>query len=121
MFNVSSSGNIKITRGDSAYLTINITDADGNPYFLNNQDRIRIQVRDRYNDDFNEGFLFEGDVTDNQDGTVTWHILPSDTALADPDIEYYYDVQLETWEDVFTFISAKLKVLNEVTLPKVGD
>ena len=28
MFDVSSSGVIKITRGDSAYFTINLTDAD---------------------------------------------------------------------------------------------
>lgn len=118
MFDVSSNGVIKITRGDSAYLTINVADADGNPYILENEDKVRVQVRSKYNDDENEGFLFEGEVTDNGDGTVIWRIKPEDTATANPATAYYYDVQLEIGEDIFTIISSKFKILNEVTLPK---
>lgn len=121
MFDVSSNGVIKITRGDSAYLTINVTDADGNPYILENEDKVRAQVRSKYNDDENEGFLFEGEVTDNGDGTVVWHIRPEDTATANPAIAYYYDVQLEIGEDIFTIISSKFKILNEVTLQSDGN
>ena len=121
MFDVSSSGVIKITRGDSAYFTINLTDAENNPYILEAEDKVRVQVRSKYNDDENEGFLFEGEVTDNGDGTVVWHIKPEDTATADPKIPYYYDVQLENGTDVYTIISSKFKILNEVTLPKDGD
>lgn len=117
MFEVSSSGVIKITRGDSAYFTINLTDADGNPYVLDADENVRVQVRSKYNDDENEGFLFEGEVVDNGDGTITWHIRPEDTATADPSLAYYYDVQYEGNGDIFTFISSKFKITNEVTLP----
>jgi len=117
MFDVSSSGVIKITRGDSAYFTINLTDADGNPYVLDSDEKVRVQVRSKYNDDENEGFLFEGEVVDNGDGTITWHIRPEDTATADPSLSYYYDVQYEGNGDIFTFISSKFKITNEVTLP----
>lgn len=117
MFDVSSSGVIKITRGDSAYFTINLTDADGNPYVLDSDEKVRVQVRSKYNDDENEGFLFEGEVVDNGDGTITWHIRPEDTATADPSLAYYYDVQYEGNGDIFTFISSKFKITNEVTLP----
>lgn len=117
MFDVSSNGVIKITRGDSAYLTINVTDADGNPYILDADENVRVQVRSKYNDDENEGFLFEGEVIDNGDGTITWHIRPEDTATADSSIAYLYDVQYEGNGDVFTFLSSKFKIVGEVTLP----
>lgn len=117
MFEVSSSGVIKITRGDSAYFTINLTDADGNPYVLDAEENVRVQVRSKYNDDENEGFLFEGEIIDDGDGTITWHIRPEDTATADPSLAYYYDIQYEGNGDIFTFISSKFKITNEVTLP----
>ena len=37
--------NITITRGDSAYITIKITDSNGNPYTPGPEDKIRAQVR----------------------------------------------------------------------------
>lgn len=118
MFEYNEDNNkIKITRGDSAYYTITLKDLDGNDYELDPEsDVIRVQVRTVYNDDDNEGLLFEGTVTDNGDGTATWHILPEDTAQADPKQRHYYDIQLETGGDVFTIVSGKFKILNEVTL-----
>lgn len=118
MFTINNKGVIKITRGDSAYLTINVADGSGNPYILDNGDKVRVQVRSVYNDDENRGLLFDGDVTDNGDGTVTWHIKPSDTSTANPANDYYYDVELDSGEDVFTFISSRFIILNEVTLPE---
>ena len=95
MFDVSSSGVIKITRGDSAYFTINLTDAENNPYILEAEDKVRVQVRSKYNDDENEGFLFEGEIIDNGNGTVVWHIKPEDTATANNRITHI--ISSNTW------------------------
>lgn len=119
MFKVSKKGDIKLTRGDSAYLTIDILDLKKNPYFLDPEnDDIRVQVRWKYNDDNEEALLFEGDIINNGDGTATWHIKPQDTEGADISIDYFYDIEVKIDNDIFTIISANFKLLNEVTLPK---
>ena len=118
MIKIKSNGEIRLTRGDSAYITINIVDSQKNPYLIDDGDLLRCQVRKQYNDDNNSGLLFNGEITDNGDGTVLWHIRPQDTDHAVLPEKYYYDIQLETGDnnDVFTIASGKFRILNEVTM-----
>ena len=121
MIRIKTNDEIRLTRGDSAYITINLVDADGNPYLLDKDtERLRCQVRRILNDDGNSGLLFEGEITDNGDGTATWHIRPQDTSGAYMPDKYYYDIQMEVGEDVFTIVSGKFRLLDEVTLKKEG-
>lgn len=114
MFNVN--GNvISLTRGDSAYLTLKINNGGENAYKIQSGDIVKCQVRPGVN---TEELLFEGNLDLQLDGSVLWHITPSDTANADPNTEYYWDAQITLSNgDVFTFIPAsRFKILDEVTL-----
>lgn len=115
--------NISITRGDSAYITIDIFDGSGNAIIPGDGDVVRCQVRDAVNDG---NLLFEGEiiknvVTQDEEETVQiiWHIKPQDTRNADMTKSYVYDVQIEFSNgDVFTFIqAASFEIMDEVTLP----
>lgn len=93
---------ISITRGDSAYIKININNANGLPYELHDEDIVRVQVRTGKN---TGTLLFEGLIErDKDDKCLVWHIRPEDTK--DKLIKkYYYDMQLELPNgDIFTFI-----------------
>lgn len=109
---LSSQGtNITITRGDSAYITISITDSKGNPYTPGPNDKIRAQVRQ---DPTSTKVLFESEIPYD---TLVWHIKPEDTAQAQMGKTYVYDMEIETAEgDVFTFIPlSSFTVSKEVT------
>lgn len=54
--------NISITRGDSAYITIDIFDGSGNAIIPGDGDVVRCQVRDAVNDG---NLLFEGEIIKN--------------------------------------------------------
>ena len=113
-----SNTKIFITRGDSAYIDINISNPDGSKYELQDGDSIQCQVRTAAN----TGMLLINASTDNEklyvddDGAVVWHISPEDTRGLDIGT-YCYDVQLTTAVgDVFTFIdNSVFKVTDEVT------
>ena len=116
---------ISLTRGDSAYITLQINAGGVNAYELQDGDIVRCQVRPGVN---TEELLFEtpfglwgegADLELQPDGrSIVWHIKPEDTAKADPNTEYYWDAQLQVLNgDVFTFIPAsRFKILDEVTL-----
>lgn len=108
-----SDNRILLTRGDSAYITLNITDNTGHRYELSEGDTVRVQVRTSPNDG---ELLFNGTIEQGENGEIIWHILPSDT-FHKPVATYYYDAQLRTANgDIFTFIPAsKFKLLDEVT------
>ena len=103
--------NITITRGDSAYITIKITDSNGNPYTPGPEDKIRAQVRQ---DVSSTKVLFESSIPQD---TLIWHIKPEDTAQAQMGKAYVYDMEIETAEgDGFTFIPLSNFTINkEVT------
>lgn len=109
------SGNkISLTRGDSAYITLNVYDADGNAYELGDGDIIHCQVRTAPN---TGELVTEGEVLYEDDGAIVWYLRPSDTS----DLEvtkYYWDAQLELSNgDIFTFIPAsQFKLMDEVTM-----
>jgi hypothetical protein len=88
MLSVSKSGEIKLTRGDTARLTVSVTGSDGQPYTVANDDKLTLTVKQNYED---EEALIEKVVT----GDTTFHIEPKDTkglAFA----KYKYDVQVTT-------------------------
>lgn len=107
--------NIELTRGDSAYITLDIRDGEGNPLVLSPEDTVRCQVRTAA---VTGALLFEGDIV-IEDDVVMWHISPEDTASLNVG-EYVWDAQLELSSgDIFTFIPVStFEVLGEVTLPE---
>lgn len=105
---------IFLTRADSAYITLEIVQGNGEVYTLQDGDVVRVHVRTAPN---TGELLFEGKVEVDADYNLVWHIYPEDTK----DLEvktYYYDAQIELANgDVFTFIPAsKFKLTDEVTM-----
>lgn len=104
--------NIELTRADSAYITISITDERGAPIQLTSQDVVRCQVREEAD---GGTLLFDGEITRTGD-TILWHIRPEDTEGVEA-ADYVWDAQVEFANgDVFTFIPlSRFRVLSEVT------
>ena len=110
MFSVSKSGEIKLTRGDTARLTVTITDGTGQPYIVQNDDVVTLTVKKDVKD---TEVLIEKKLT----GGDTFHIEPKDTATLDFG-KYKYDVQINTAEgEVYTVIPpTTFELLAEVTV-----
>lgn len=106
MLKVTSSGEIQLTRGDTAWLSVDIADDEGNAYEIQSDDVLTLTVKKNYED---TEPLIEKQVT----GTALFHIKPEDTAgLAFG--KYKYDVQVETAAgDVYTVIADKTFVLGK--------
>lgn len=109
MLKVNTDGSIELTRGDTARLTVNITDDAGQNYEPQEGDTLTLTVKTTVKD---SEFLFQKTVT----GSNLIHIEPTDTAGLDFNT-YVYDVELATKNgDVYTIISKnKFKILEEVT------
>ena len=115
---------ISLTRGDSAYIPLQIFDGSGNVLIPTARDVVRCQVRDAVNDG---QLLFEGQIVrdtivsseGNEEVQLIWHIRPEDTRNANMTKSYVYDVQIECENgDIFTVIpAADFKIMDEVTLP----
>ena len=107
-----------ITRGDSAYPTIDAKDGSGQIINPSDLGKVRVQVRTR---EATVGeLLFTGEVME-LNGKTVWHIRPEDTR----DLEYgtyKYDVQVETVDgDVTTFIPiSDFVVMHESTRVQEG-
>ena len=102
--------NIHLTRGDTAYITINI---DIDDIELRDSDVVRCQVRSQPNG----GYLWFESILEQDEGGYLWHVRPDDTSRMKPG-NYYYDVQVEIADsgDVFTVIPVStFEVLDEVT------
>lgn len=110
MLHIDNDGTIQLTRGDTARLTVGITnDTDGNEYALESGDELTLTVKKNATD---KEPLFQKVLT----GTNTFHIEPKDTAQAEFG-KYKYDVQLTTASgDVYTVIEpTTFSILQEVT------
>lgn len=108
MLSVSKSGEIKLTRGDTARLTVAVTDTEGQPYTVKDDDVLTLTIKQNYED---EVPVIEKVVT----GDTTFHIEPKDTkSLAFG--KYKYDVQITTADgDNYTVIDDKtFEVAKEV-------
>ena len=109
MLKVYADGSIELTRGDTAYLEISITDSEGNPYEMQPNDTLTLSVKKSEND---AAPAFQKTIQ----GHTSFHIEPEDTAgLAFG--KYKYDVQITTEiGDVFTVLGPEtFEILSEVT------
>lgn len=117
MLKVTNKRDIKITRGDSAYLELPLINTiTKEPFVLDDNDVVRIHVRDKGKSDGT--LLFSGDVTVSEDkSSLLWHIHPYDTQDAVEDKTYYWDGEVERVNgDNFTFVYvSEFTVLPEVT------
>lgn len=109
MLIVSKSGEIKLTRGDTAKLTVYPTIGEGEekqPYIVQEDDVLVFSVKKSYEDDT---LLIEKRIT----GKTTFHLKPADTkGLAFG--KYKYDVQLQPPDgENYTFIDKKDFILTE--------
>lgn len=105
MFNIDEKNRIKITRGDTAFITISV---DG--YEMAENDKLTFSVK--YDAEDTE-YLF----TKQADEDNVIHIEPQDTKNAYFD-KYIYDIQLTTTNgDVFTIIEpTTFNITKEVTI-----
>lgn len=103
---------IELTKGDSAYITVTLTDLQEQGITLRDIDVVRCQVR------ASQGTLIiDGEAEHTDSGTLLWHITPEDTKGVDPG-EYVWDMQLELPDsgDVFTFVPlSTFELLEEST------
>lgn len=110
MLHVLDDGTIQLTRGDTAYLSMSISnDATGQPYEVRPHDILTLTVKKTVKDS-------EVRIQKMITGTNVFHILPTDTHTLDFG-KYVYDVQITTEaSDVYTVIGpCTFEVLKEVT------
>lgn len=102
--------NIKLTRGDTAYLTVPIVDSiTGNEYKVGENETLTLSVRKNANA---KEYLMQKQIK----GGNVFKILPSDTKNLRYGV-YVYDVQLDVGEeDIFTVITASnFEISTEIT------
>lgn len=99
---------IRLTRGDTAYLSVPITNDVGEEYVMGAGDTLYLTVKKSVHDD---AVAFQKIAV----GGNQFRIEPTDTEALEFGT-YKYDVQLNTGDDVFTIIPASVfKILEEVT------
>lgn len=110
MLYINKDGTIRLTRGDTARLTVTINnDFDGKPYEITETDVLKLTVKRSVRDTIP---AFQKSVT----GSNKFYIVPDDTK----DLvfgKYIYDVELTTvGGDVYTVIEPTIfEILKEVT------
>lgn len=110
MLYVESDGTIKLTRGDTARLTVDINnDVDGNEYIIQEEDILTMTIKKNISDT-------EAALQKISKGVNVFHIQPSDTSHLDFG-SYKYDIQLTTADgDTYTVIGpSSFVLLKEVT------
>jgi uncharacterized protein YfaS (alpha-2-macroglobulin family) len=101
MLIVSKYGEIQLTRGDTAELTVDITDSEGGAYSVKEDDTLTLTVKKNYED---TEPLIKKVVT----GINFFHIEPEETKGLDFG-KYKYDVQLTTANgDNYTVVADKV-------------
>ena len=106
---IKSNGTINLTRGDTFYLKLRLTDLDGEPVQLTEGCRVRFALKEDYDSDV---ILVEKEIPIN---TMILRLTPSDTKILNFGT-YVYDIQVTLENgDVDTVIPRKLfNVLEEV-------
>lgn len=110
MLYIESNNVIRLTRGDTAKLTVPIeNDLDNSSYVMDEHDTLTFTIKKSVKDNEN---LVQKVVT----GSNNFHIKPEDTDSL-PFGKYVYDVQLTTaGGDVYTVIEpTSFEILSEVT------
>ena len=103
---------IELTKGDSGYITVTLTDLQEQGITLREDDVVRCQVRAEQGT-----LIIDGEAEKTEDGGLVWRIAPEDTIGIDPGA-YVWDMQLELPDsgDVFTFIPlSNFEILEEST------
>ena len=110
MLNVFDDGEIQLTRGDTAWLRVNVTNDTGDDYEIQNGDTLTLSLKKRIKD---VDVIMSKTVV----GTDTFHIKPEDTTELSFGT-YVYDVQLTTsGNDVYTVVPpSTFEILPEVTV-----
>lgn len=110
MLNVLDDNSIELTRGDTARLSVSVTNDDGEEYEIQSDDTLTLSIKKSVND-------AEALVTKTVVGINHFHIEPKDTSGLDFG-KYKYDVQLTTADgDVHTVITpSTFKITQEVTI-----
>lgn len=104
---------IHITRGDSGYLQL-IPKQNGHNYAIGEGDTVSLQVRAKpIKNDVQTELVFAGDVTVTN-GIPVWHITVANTTR-DCGV-YYWDCQLTSGTDVYTYLIGKFYVEEEKTV-----
>jgi hypothetical protein len=106
---LKSNGTINITRGDTFYLKLRLTDMDGEPVKLHEGDAVRFALKEDY---YSEVVLVEKEIPID---TMILQLTPGDTKNLDFG-SYVYDIQVRFADgDVDTVIPRKIfNVLEEV-------
>lgn len=110
MLYLESDGTIKLTRGDTARLTVDIdNDIDSNEYIIQEEDTLTLTIKKNISDTVPV-------LQKINKGSNVFHITPSDTSQLDFG-SYKYDIELTTADgDVYTVIGpATFILLKEVT------
>lgn len=109
MLIVSKYGEIKLTRGDTARLTVTLTTEEGKAYEVQATDTLTLSVKKAVTD---TEYVLQKVI----EGSNTFHIEPKDTAGLSFG-KYKYDVQLTTGGgDVYTVITpATFEIQSEVS------
>lgn len=107
MFSIKGN-DISLTRGDTLFLTVGLTDNDGEPYTPVEGDRIRFAMKKRIN---SKDLIMYKNISLED---LTFEIKPEDTKeLAYG--TYVYDIELTDAEDhVTTVILGDFKITEEV-------
>ena len=104
MLYIDDDGNIKLTRGDTAPLDLEVEDADGNPYDYSN-DTVVLTIK--------KNTVIEAIVLQKTFNGGSIKLLPSDTEPL-PYAKYRYDIQLTTSDgDNYTVIDPRNFELTE--------
>ena len=106
--------NIVMTRGDDAYISLPIYNADGSEYEVASGDTVECAVKGTLvTSSTAVAALFTGTVTVS-DGVATWHIDSTDSDI-DAGV-YYWDAQITTSSgDINTVYAGKFTIVGEVT------
>ena len=102
---------VRLTKGDSAYIKIELTDLQDREIMPREGDVIRVQIRTK------QGQLMYSGEAECDGERILWHLAPGDTK----DLivaEYIWDMELVTFDggDVFTFVPESFfELLGEVT------
>lgn len=111
MFEIKRGNKINITRGDTAYINVNIQNvSNGDQYEIGSGDKVTMSVKKTTEDSsyaFQKFIIGSGDI----------NIVPADTSDLEFG-EYVYDIQIETTAgEVFTVVPpAVFNVMKEVTV-----
>lgn len=109
MLKVYADGSIELTRGDTAYLDVSITNTENEEYELQSGDKLTLSVKKALTD---ETPCLQKIIS----ASKMFHVEPSDTSGLQFG-KYKYDVQLTTASgDVFTVVGPEtFEILPEVT------